>query len=89
MSISTPSSVAATISASDESPGSRPTLVIRTIGSRAQPSARTMPPVGAAAPGATRAAWPAMLAESRPDSTPTQIPSRTMSTGAAGVPSSS
>jgi hypothetical protein len=44
VSISTPSSVAATISASDDDPGSRPTLVIRTIGSRAQPSARTIPP---------------------------------------------
>ena len=41
-----PSSVPAIISSSDESPGSRPTLVMRTIGSRAGPSARTMPPDG-------------------------------------------
>jgi hypothetical protein len=43
MSISTPSSVAAMISSSVCGPGSSPTLVIRTIGSRAQPSERTLP----------------------------------------------
>ena len=43
MSMNTPSSVAAMISSSVCGPGSRPTLVIRTIGSRAQPSERTLP----------------------------------------------
>ena len=59
-----PSSVAATISSSVCGPGSRPTLVIRTIGSRAQPSERTQP----------ASASPATDAESRPASTPTQRP---------------
>ncbi len=78
-SISTPSSVAAIISSSVCGPGSRPTLVIRTIGSRANPSARTEP------------AWsrPATAAESRPARTPTQTPLRTASRAVAGVPSSS
>jgi len=43
-SMRTPSPVAAIISSSVCGPGSRPTLVMRTIGSRAQPSARTLPP---------------------------------------------
>src|SRR5690606_38857478 len=38
-----PSSVAATISSRVCGPGSRPTLVMRTIGSRRQPSERTLP----------------------------------------------
>ncbi len=74
-----PSRVSAMISSSDPSPGTRPTLVIRTIGSRLCPSARTIPPGGS----------PAIAAESRPDSTPTHSPSLTMSTRWAGVPSSS
>ena len=39
-----PSSVAAIISSRLCGPGSSPTLVIRTIGSRAHPSERTLPP---------------------------------------------
>ncbi|MFO7494266.1 MAG: hypothetical protein R6X05_01370 [Desulfobacterales bacterium] len=74
-----PSSVGAIISSRLLSPGSRPTLFIRTIGRRAAPSARTIPPE----------VRPTRGAESRPDSTPTQVPSRTMSTAWAGTPSSS
>src|SRR5918995_1047971 len=47
-----PSSVPAIISSSDEPPGRRPTLVMRTIGSRAGPSARTMPPEASPTSGA-------------------------------------
>ena len=74
-----PSSVEAIISSSELSPGRRPTFVIRTIGSRAAPSARTIPPDVSPTSGA----------ESRPESTPTQVPSLTMSTAWAGTPSSS
>ena len=52
---------------------------MRTIGRRAAPSARTMPPE----------VRPTSGAESRPESTPTQVPSWTMSTAWAGTPSSS
>jgi len=44
LSIMIPSSVAAMISSRVCGPGISPTLVIRTIGSRDQPSARTDPP---------------------------------------------
>ena len=54
-------------------------MVIRTIGRRAAPSARTMPPD----------VRPTSGAESRPDRTPTHVPSLTMSTAWAGTPSSS
>jgi hypothetical protein len=43
MSMNTPSSVAAMISSRVCGPGSSPTFVIRTIGSRDQPSDRTLP----------------------------------------------
>jgi hypothetical protein len=66
-----PSSVAATMPSSGSVPGTSPTFVIRTIGIRSKPSPRTAPPDG----------MPARAAESRPDRTPTQTPSRTMSTG--------
>ena len=67
------------ISSNDDSPGKRPTFVILTIGNRPYPSALTMPP------GLT----PAMAALSRPVKTPVHMPSLTMSTLCAGVPSSS
>jgi hypothetical protein len=44
ISISTPSSVSAMISSNVCGPGSSPTFVIRTIGSRDHVSARTLPP---------------------------------------------
>jgi hypothetical protein len=79
LSTNRPSSVAAIISSSVCGPGSSPTFVIRTIGIRAQPSARTLPAKSS----------PATAAESRPASTPTQMPSRTACRFSAGVPSSS
>src|SRR5437667_159840 len=46
------------------------------MGIRLKPSPRTDPPAG----------MPTSAAVSRPDKTPTQVPSRTMSTACAGVP---
>ena len=62
------------------SPGSRFTLVIRTIGWRAKPSARMQPP---------ERSRPISAAVSREERKPRSTPSRTIGTGRPSTPSSS
>ena len=78
---SSPSSVPAISSASEPAaPGSRFTLVIRTIGWRAKPSARMQPPERSS---------PISAAVSREERKPASTPSRTIGTARPSTPSSS